>query len=574
MASDPKFPSGIATGAAGAGSRGGERKTVADSGEAVSTLAPPLAAASPSPPKAPPIQRPPLGPMAARHAPPPDIESADEEAAFAELSWLERFERFWQQASSCLASLTVHAALIIALGLWAAAREERPGLPSLLATSAGEPEPLVRDLDAQQTEVALASESVAENSLTETARELSSQIIAAHSSVKSENRDAPQVTLAETGAAVPVGGGDLFNAFDADAVGSLGGRGKEMRAKLATEGGGTPQSEDAVAHGLRWLQAHQNDDGSWDFDLKQCPCKGRCEDSGHEASTAAATAMALLAFLGNGQTQREGEYQETVQKGLYYLCSRMTITANGGSFMENNEKGMYAHGLASIAVCEAYAMTREKNLENYAQQAIDFIVFAQEKKGGGWRYHPGMPGDTSVSGWQIMALKSGQMAYLNVPQDTIYRATRFLDSVEFNHGAQYQYQPRAKEGKEMTMTSVGLLCRLYTGWSLEHPGIEQGVKVLAKQGPSRDNMYYNYYATQVMHQWGGPEWRDWNYMLRDYLVRTQSHEGHESGSWHFNGSWAAPGGRLYNTTLAVMTLEVYYRHLPLYGPLGVNASNQ
>ncbi len=573
MASDPKSLSGNANGVADSGNSGAVGRVPANAGIGLSTLAPPIAPPQVSAVKAPPVQRPPLGGMAPRIAA-PEVGEGEQETSFADLSWPARFERLWKQTSSCLSSLAIHAALIIALGLWAAAQEERPGLPALLATTAGEPDPLVTNMNDRQADVTLTSESVAENSLTETANELSSQIKAQANSVKSENTGATPVALADVGIAVPVGGGDLFGAFDADAVGSLGGRGKAMRAKLVAEGGGTQQSEDAVARGLRWLQAHQNPDGSWRFDLKDCPCKGRCRNSGDYAAPVPSTAMALLAFLGNGQTQREGEYQETVQKGLYYLCSQMTVTSQGGSFMDTGGKGMYSHGLAAIVLSEAYAMTREQNLEEYAQKSIDFIVSAQDKRGGGWRYQPGMPGDTTVSGWQIMALKSAQMAYLRVPQDTIYRATRFLDSVEFGQGAQYQYQPKIKEGKELTTTSVGLLCRMYTGWSLDHPGIEQGVKVLARPGPSMDNMYYNYYATQVMHQWGGAEWRDWNYRMRDYLVRTQSQEGHEAGSWQFNGSWSGPGGRLYNTALAIMTLEVYYRHLPLYGPNAVNESNQ
>ena len=75
----------------------------------------------------------------------------------------------------------------------------------------------------------------------------------------------------------------------------------------------------------------------------------------------------------------------------------------------------------------------------------------------------------------------------------------------------------------------------------------------------------------MLHQWGGAEWQEWNYRMRDYLVRTQSNEGHESGSWHFeNPPNSTQGGRLYNTALAIMILEVYYRHLPLYGPDAIN----
>jgi hypothetical protein len=514
---------------------------------------------------APPIVRPPPGTV-----PRPMPAPASEEPA-APLSWRQRFERFWKQASSCLTSLALHAALVILLGLLAASQEIKHGLPAFVALNSGQAESPVSNLDANQVEARLQSDSVTDNQMNDTAAELSKSIQTqgANPNPPSPSPGAATAIVSDMGDLL-AGGGELLGAYDADVAGSLGGRGQGARAKLLAEGGGNKQSEDAVERGLRWLQAHQNPDGSWLFDFEHGPCRGKCKDSGRYASPVPATALALLAFLGHGDTQREGEYQETVKKGLYYLCGQMSVSTNGGSLMESGGKGMYSHGLSAIAICEAYAMTREKELESYAQLAIDFIVSAQDKRGGGWRYTPGMPGDTTVSGWQIMALKSGQMAYLRVPQDTIHRATKFLDSVQFKQGAQYQYQPRVKEGKELTTTSVGLLCRLYTGWPLEHPGIADGVAILSRHGPSPDNMYFDYYATQVLHQWGGKEWQEWNYRMRDYLVRTQANEGHENGSWHFGGSWSSEGGRLYNTALAIMILEVYYRHLPLYGPNAIH----
>jgi hypothetical protein len=77
-------------------------------------------------------------------------------------------------------------------------------------------------------------------------------------------------------------------------------------------------------------------------------------------------------------------------------------------------------------------------------------------------------------------------------------------------------------------------------------------------------MYYNYYATQFMHHYGGYEWENWNEKMRDWLVTTQEQHGHAAGSWMPGTRWSSHGGRLYMTTMAIMTLEVYYRHLPLY----------
>jgi hypothetical protein len=345
---------------------------------------------------------------------------------------------------------------------------------------------------------------------------------------------------------------------DAEVSGALRGRGREGRALLAKRDGGTAESERAVEWGLRWLMAHQLDDGSWDFDHNKSACRGQCRNPGTEASTTAATAIALLPFLGAGYTQVEGQYQEAVQRGIYHLVKRARLTPHGADLQEGT---MYAQGLSAIALCEAYAMTRDPTLKDLAQGAIRFIVYAQDPKGGGWRYVPGQPGDTTVTGWQLMALKSGQMAQLEVPRPALYLAQRFLSSVESEGGARYGYltpQPRN------TTTAIGLLCRMYTGWRRDHPGLQKGVAYLSRWGPSPDNMYYNYYATQVMHHWGGTEWEKWNRRMRDYLIATQAKSSHEAGSWYFSGGYGEVGGRLYNTAMAVMTLEVYYRYMPLY----------
>jgi hypothetical protein len=225
---------------------------------------------------------------------------------------------------------------------------------------------------------------------------------------------------------------------------------------------------------------------------------------------------------------------------------------------------MYAHGIASIALCEAYAMTHDKALYAPAQQAINFICYAQDPVGGGWRYEARQRGDTSVVGWQIMALKSGHMGYLRVPSITVKKATAFLGGVQFNNGADYGYTDRGR-GTHAT-TAIGLLCRMYLGWEKEHPSLERSVRQLSEWGPSKSDMYYDYYATQVMRHWGGELWEEWNSKMRDHLIDVQATAGHEAGSWHFmNGDHGADrGGRLYCTAMATMILEVYYRHLPVY----------
>jgi len=131
-------------------------------------------------------------------------------------------------------------------------------------------------------------------------------------------------------------------------------------------------------------------------------------------------------------------------------------------------------------------------------------------------------------------------------------------------GAQAR-RPRRGPGRGPATTAIGLLCRMYLGWKQDNPALKKGVEFLSKMGPHKTNMYYNYYATQVLHHYEGELWYKWNEVMRDYLVNTQVKDGHEKGSWHFDGGHgAALGGRLYSTAMAAMTLEVYYRHLPIY----------
>ncbi len=108
---------------------------------------------------------------------------------------------------------------------------------------------------------------------------------------------------------------------------------------------------------------------------------------------------------------------------------------------------------------------------------------------------------------------------------------------------------------------------MYTGWGRDHPGVEAGVQNIAGWGPSADNMYYNYYATQVMFHYTdgkGDLWKQWNDKMREHLVATQAKEGHAEGSWVFAGGHLSRGGRVASTCLSAMILEVYYRFSPVY----------
>jgi hypothetical protein len=110
---------------------------------------------------------------------------------------------------------------------------------------------------------------------------------------------------------------------------------------------------------------------------------------------------------------------------------------------------------------------------------------------------------------------------------------------------------------------------MYSGMKKDHPTVKAIVAKFDKAGPSRTGTYYNYYATQVMKQYGGPEWDRWNVRMRDQLIGLQSQSGPSTGSWYWeDGHSTASAGRFYTTCMATMILEVYYRYLPIYAEQG------
>ncbi len=354
---------------------------------------------------------------------------------------------------------------------------------------------------------------------------------------------------------------NLTDRVGAAAGDALSGRGSGAAKRAALiAGGGGKDTEEAVARALKWLARHQLPNGAWSFDHRlanhpngQNP--GRLRDAYNGA-----TGLALMAFLGAGHTHKKGQYKYVVEKGLRFLIARMNKQT--GSLHERGGN-MYSHGICTIALCEAYAMTRDRRLRIPAQAAINFICYAQDPVGGGWRYSPQQPGDTSVVGWQFMALKSGHMAYLAIPPKTIKGAINFLNSVQTDSGAYYGY---TSPGRGPATTAVGLLCRMYTGWKHEEPALGRGVEALLRlQDRQKRNPYFYYYAAQVVHHYGGEQWEQWNSKMRPWLVGQQVKEGHEAGSWFFGGGHANDaGGRHYVTCLSCMTLEVYYRYSPIY----------
>jgi hypothetical protein len=366
-------------------------------------------------------------------------------------------------------------------------------------------------------------------------------------------------------------------------------------------GAGQPsaQTEAAIESGVDFLSRHQMEDGRWSFHLFGVGKPGYERERASIQADTAATGLALLAFLGAGYDHLDDKHQQRVAAGLDFLVRNQK--PNGDLYLPQEEQtnrvaALYSHGIASIALCEAYGMTGDPQLKEPAQKALDFIVASQHKERGGWRYTPNYSSDLSVSGWQLMAMKSGELAGLYVPKETYAKVVEFLDRCATDGGALYAYNPYAgndptvRHGRNPStvMTGVGLLMRQYTGWNRDGEAMQRGAEHLLENLPTvgtsatpaltgtmknpRRDTYYWYYATQFMFHMKGKYWKAWNEKLHPLLTDSQITTGPMAGSWDplqpIPDKWGHQGGRIYLTAMNILSLEVYYRHLPIYENTG------
>ncbi len=147
-----------------------------------------------------------------------------------------------------------------------------------------------------------------------------------------------------------------------------------------------------------------------------------------------------------------------------------------GDLSAGAEGRMYPHAIATLALCENCALTGDRQIAAAAQLAVGFIVKSQNKATGGWHYEPGGLGNTSIVGWQVLALASAKRAGLKVDPVTLTYVDRWLKSVsDGQHGGLYCYEP----GRPVTstMTAIGLLCRQLEGLPPDHPALVEGASI-------------------------------------------------------------------------------------------------
>lgn len=379
--------------------------------------------------------------------------------------------------------------------------------------------------------------------------------------------------------------------------GTHGLRGEGKRGNGLKRHGGSAETENAVEMGLAWLKSVQDADGRWDSNdfmlhyLKSANHYERlAEGVGNAKNDVGLTGLCLLAYTGAGYDDRTGKYAATVSAARGFLLGKQRVQ-DGGFGLESDQyrSDMYSHSIATLALLDLFLLTGDEALRTPAKRALQYLLHMQGP-GGGWDYDQSLPryadkfahstrDDLSITGWAAMALIAAREANIEVPRENLQRLVRFLQECTRDDGeAVYADEGGRKGQRTMAMMTVSALCRRLLGEEAASPVQALQLERMAANPPSWDragetsgcNEYYWYYGSLCMllarDQTGGIDrWRDWNAGLKRTLVDNQCQQGPRRGSFDPVGQWAAHGGgRVYQTALNILTLEVYYRYDPEY----------
>lgn len=319
-------------------------------------------------------------------------------------------------------------------------------------------------------------------------------------------------------------------------------------------------TKERIQLALKWLAEKQNTDGSW--------------GDGRYPNNTAITGFAIMAFLSNGQVPGQCQFRnkdgkDVVQKGVNFLMA----SQRDDGYIVNRAGNMYCHGMATLALSQAWGMTGDDDVKKSLKKAVDLIIKCQSKDGsvnhGGWRYEPVPSGaDISVTIMQVMALRGAKDSGIHVPDETMKRALSYINSCYDEATGGYTYQPRSR-APGFARTAAGICVLKLTGEYDKK--IDRSIEFLkASMARPREHFWYgHYYACHAMHQVGGKDWEDYyNHIRANFLPakpnenRSPSHAQSDDGSWSRNDFQSA--GPVYQTSIAVIALSVPANYLPIF----------
>jgi HEAT repeat protein len=362
------------------------------------------------------------------------------------------------------------------------------------------------------------------------------------------------------------------------------------------------KTEAAVERGLAWLARHQELDGRWSGDRFTDRCKRyfrkKCQVGARLGDwDVGMTGIALLAFYGAGYRPTGGRHKDTVLRAQVYTAARQWADGDFGG--QGDLIGGYTRPIATIALAEAYGTTRDEEYRERTRRSAAHLIRIQYADAG-WRYRLSgqAPGDTSVTGWNAWAIATARKVGVPVDPMGLEGANSLIDSFSsrvkedeefYNHDPRYYFDVgrgqsfehftgyNAREETRPPMTAIGLICKIFMGRQRSHPYCIGAANRLLRSIPEYDERgnkikytagaeypsYYWYYGSLAMYQMGGRFWRRWSRpLLTEGVPNTQVRgEECEDGSWHSH-NLDSIGGRVYTTSMCVLTLETFYRYLP------------
>ncbi|MGH7242576.1 MAG: hypothetical protein ACREJD_04085 [Phycisphaerales bacterium] len=327
----------------------------------------------------------------------------------------------------------------------------------------------------------------------------------------------------------------------------------EARGEMLAKMGGSAETEKAVGLALEWFAKHQDADGHWSGKNFDAHC-GKCAGKAEIDADAAMTGIVLLCYLGAGHTHMaDGPYREPIARALKWLVDRQAASGD----LRRGET-MYGQTLSTVAMCEALAMTKDQKLAGPTRRAVEFVLRTAASRDGARREE-----DTSVLGWLVMTVESARRAGIAVPRDVFEGAGNWLESASSGTPGRYAY---ARGGApSAAMTAEAMFVQQILGHSRDEVRMKESAAFILSNPPKWDGAaptYHWYYATLALFQHQGDAWDRWNRQLSPILVEHQRRDGTASGSWDPQDEWSRLGGRLYQTAVCTLSLEVYYRYKP------------